>query len=180
VRRVVEAAPGCGIGVLTLYAFSSDNWRRPAEEVAGLMDLFEDHLAGEARECARKGVRVEVIGRRDRLPGGLTRSIAEAESATRGGTRLHLRVACDYSGREAIRRGEIGPDLDLLIRTGGEQRLSDFLLWEAAYAELVFPRALWPDFTGDDLASAVRQFHSRQRRFGAVPEPAAGRELWLD
>jgi undecaprenyl diphosphate synthase len=182
VRRAVEAAPGCGIGILTLYAFSSDNWRRPPEEVESLMRLFEEHLGREARECADQGVRLEVIGRRDRLPAALAAAIERAESIARAGSRLRLRIACDYSAREAIRRGDIGPDLDLLIRTGGEQRLSDFLLWESAYAELVFLRRLWPDFGAADLEDAVRQFHARDRRFGGLTQVSAPaeRQSWLD
>ena len=182
VRRAVEAAPELGVRVLTLFAFSSDNWKRPPGEVAALMELFQDHLEREAPECVEKGVRMEVIGRRDRLSAGLVRSIRQTQSLTASGSRLHLRIAVDYSARDAIRRGEIGPDLDLLIRTGGEQRLSDFLLWESAYAELVFLRRLWPDFNAADFAAAVRQFHARERRFGAVPPPAveAPREFWLE
>jgi undecaprenyl diphosphate synthase len=181
VRRTIEAAPRCGISILTLYAFSSDNWRRPAEEVGALMQLFEEHLDTEAAECAAKGVRLQMIGRRDRLPDALVMAMERAEAATAAGRRLHLRIACDYSSRESILRGDIGPDLDLLIRTGGEQRLSDFLLWESAYAELVFLRRLWPDFEAADLESAVRQFQTRERRFGGlVPETARAREAWLE
>lgn len=182
VRRAVEAAPDLGVQVLTLFAFSSDNWKRPPGEVAALMELFQEHLESQAAECVEKGVRMEVIGRRDRLPSSLVRSIRQTQALTSAGTRLHLRLAVDYSARDAIRRGEIGPDLDLLIRTGGEQRLSDFLLWESAYAELVFLRRLWPDFHSADFAAAVRQFHTRERRFGAVPPPAGEgrRELWLE
>jgi undecaprenyl diphosphate synthase len=126
-------------------------------------------------------VRIEVIGRRDRLLPALVSAIERTEGMTRGGARLQLRIAVDYSAREAIRRGEIGPDLDLLIRTGGERRLSDFLLWECAYAELVFLRRMWPDFDGADFADAVSQYHQRERRFGAIPPRAhAARELWLE
>jgi undecaprenyl diphosphate synthase len=182
VRRAVEAAPTLGVRVLTLFAFSSDNWKRPAEEVAALMELFQSHLESETPECLEKGVRMEVIGRRDRLSSSLNQCIQETQAVTGAGSRLHLRIAVDYSARDAIRRGEIGPDLDLLIRTGGEQRLSDFLLWESAYAELVFLRRLWPDFDGADFAAAVRQYHGRERRFGAVPLSASEprRELWLE
>ena len=182
VRRAVEAAPELGVDVLTLFAFSSDNWRRPPDEVSALMVLFEEHLAREAAECVSKGVTIDVIGRRDRLSPALVAAIAQTEALTRGGARLRLRIAVDYSARDAIRRGEIGPDLDLLIRTGGEQRLSDFLLWESAYAELVFLRVMWPDFSGDDFATAVNQYHGRERRFGAVPVTNGrhARELWLE
>lgn len=198
VRRVVEAAPDAGIGVLTLFAFSSDNWRRPATEVAWLMRLFRDYLREETARCVSNGVRLEVIGRRDRLGPALLRAIEASELATAGGSRLWLRVAVDYSSRDAILRASqclrsgaisresfgrlIGivdhgsplPELDLLVRTGGERRLSDFLLWEAAYAELYFTPVMWPDFGPDDLRSAVRDFSRRERRFGGVSDKAAG------
>ncbi len=201
-RRTVEAAPGLGIGVLTLFAFSSDNWRRPPEEVAGLMQLLAEHLRSEAGRSVDNGVRIEIIGRRDRLGGDLPAAIAQAESATAAGEKLQLRIAVDYSGRDAIAEAvryaahaglvcrecleeQLGPPVDLLIRTGGEQRLSDFLLWECAYAELIFSRRMWPDFDAADLEAAVRQFHTRQRRFGAIPPVAAvstttGAQAWLD
>ena len=202
VEAVVEAAPDAGIGVLTLYAFSSDNWSRPMPEVAALMRLFGNYLRAERGRAVQKGVAVEVIGRRDRLPLSVLREIARTETATASGSRLLLRLAVDYSARDAILRaakrlaeapappererfadllalvdhGRAGvPPVDLLIRTGGEQRLSDFLLWECAYAELVFRPTLWPDFTGADLAQAVTEFRGRERRFGAVPAPAAAR-----
>jgi len=182
VRRIVTAAAEDDrIGALTLYAFSSDNWRRPATEVGALMRLFTRHLLSETAKLADAGVRLSVIGRRDRLPPMLAAAIPEAEARTAGGTALHLRLAVDYSAREAIRTGlllpfsgALLPDVDLLIRTGGEQRLSDFLLWEAAYAELVFTDVMWPDFGAADLATALAAFHSRERRFGALPEQAAG------
>src|SRR6266704_1351025 len=174
VRRVVEAAPGLGIGALTLFAFSADNWRRPPGEVAALMRLFARHLRTETPRLLENGVRLEAVGRRDRLPEPLVAAIAAAERATAGGTALRLRLAVDYSARAAIRAGRILPDVDLVIRTGGEQRLSDFLLWESAYAELYFTDTMWPDFGATDLAAAVRDFHSRQRRFGGLPETAAG------
>ena len=195
VSRVVEAAPAAGIGILTLFAFSSDNWRRPSMEVNGLMRLMAIYLEKEAGRCVANSIRLEAIGRRDRLSPSLTRAIENAEAATAGGTRLHLRIAVDYSGRDAIlaaaRRvaclsresleGALGPPVDLLIRTGGERRLSDFLLWECAYAELVFSPRMWPDFGAADLDSAVREFRGRQRRFGAVPPPLARtQEAWLD
>jgi undecaprenyl diphosphate synthase len=199
VRRVVEAAPQMGITMLTLYAFSSDNWQRPPREVATLMRLLRKYVHAETQTCLEKGVRVSVIGRRDRLAPSLVRAIEGAEDATRGGRTLHLRVAVDYSARDAIVRAaamapatddlsreqfaellaralnvrEKVPDVDLLIRTGGEQRLSDFLLWECAYAELVFSPQLWPDFHSHDLAAALRDFHARERRFGRVEAAAA-------
>jgi len=194
-RRVVEAAPDAGVGILTLFAFSSDNWQRPAAEVDALMRLMAVYLENETPRCVREGVRLEVIGRRDRLGAGLCAAIARAEAATMGGRRLRLRMAVDYSGRDAIlaaARGvpelsrdalelAMGPAVDLLIRTGGERRLSDFLLWESAYAELVFTRTMWPDFGALDLAAAVREFRGRERRFGTVPQvPARRHEAWLD
>jgi len=195
VTRIVEAAPDAGLGILTLFAFSSDNWRRPRHEVEALMSLMAIYLARESERCVRNGVRLEVIGRRDRLNSRLQRAIAAAEEATAGGQRLWLRIAFDYSGRDAILAAArrvacssreslelaLGPPVDLLIRTGGERRLSDFLLWECAYAELVFCSRLWPDFGAADLAAAVREFRGRDRRFGAIPPPALSRaEAWLD
>ncbi|HYL21306.1 MAG TPA: polyprenyl diphosphate synthase [Gemmatimonadales bacterium] len=171
VRRVVEAAPGLGIGALTLFAFSTDNWKRPSAEVAVLLRLFARYLRTETPRLVANGVRLEVIGRRDRLPGPLVTAIAAAEDATAGSRTLELRLAVDYSARAAIHNGCLLPDVDLLIRTGGEQRLSDFLLWECAYAELVFVETMWPDFAAADLAAAVHEFHTRERRFGGLPEP---------
>jgi undecaprenyl diphosphate synthase len=153
------------------------------------------YLENETPRCVSNGVRLEVIGRRDRLRPELCAAIARAEAATASGERLWLRMAVDYSGREAILaaargltelsrealEGALGPPVDLLIRTGGERRLSDFLLWESAYAELVFSRTMWPDFGPADLAAAVRDFRGRERRFGAVPPmPLYHREAWLD
>jgi undecaprenyl diphosphate synthase len=191
VRRTVRAAPDLGITTLTLFAFSSDNWKRPRAEVRALLHLFADHLRSERAELVERGVRLEVIGRRDRLPDSLVSAIEDGEAATStsGSSRLHLRIAIDYSARgEILRRlranlamtpeedGRHGgfPDVDLLIRTGGERRLSDFLLWESAYAELCFLSRMWPDFAGEDLAAAVAEFRSRERRFGGLPETGAG------
>lgn len=190
-RRAVESAVANGLHTLTLYAFSSDNWKRPQAEVAALMLLFRSYLLSEVETCVRQGVRLSVIGRRDRLPQSLVSLIAQAESQTAHCTRLHLRLAVDYSSRDAIVRAArsaetaadfsraLGPDVDLLIRTAGEQRLSDFLLWECAYAEFVFLPQLWPDFDESCLLEGLRQFQSRERKFGAVPsvvpEPAAAR-----
>jgi len=174
VRRIVEAAPDQGVAALTLFAFSADNWKRPASEVAALMRLFARHLHTETPRLLENGVRLDVVGRRDRLPAPLLAAIRDAERATARGTRLRLRLAVDYSARAAIADRRLLPDVDLLIRTGGEQRLSDFLLWECAYAELYFTEIMWPDFTAADLADALRAFHSRQRRFGGLPEAAAG------
>jgi len=173
VRRAVEIAPGCGITALTLYAFSSDNWTRPAAEVSTLMRLFARYLRSETAELIAQGVKLMVIGRRDRLPASLVAAIAAAEQATAQGTELELRLAVDYSGRAAIRAGDLLPDVDLLIRTGGEQRLSDFLIWECAYAELWFTDRMWPDFQAAHLAAALHEFHSRDRRFGGLPTQEA-------
>lgn len=185
VRRVVEAAPELGIGMLTLYAFSSDNWKRPGEEVRGLFALFARYMKQELEKLRKQGVRFEVVGRRDRLPAPLVGLIESTERSTACGKRLHLRVCVDYSSRDAILRAiengardresiahALGPDVDLLIRTSGEQRLSDFLLWECAYAELLFTDTAWPDFDGAALAEAIDDFRHRDRRFGAIREPA--------
>ena len=186
VQRVVEAAPDSGISVLTLYAFSADNWRRPPREVSALMRLFGFYLEQETRRMLDQGVKLEAIGRRDRIPATVLRQLDEAECRTAGGKRLRLRVAVDYSARHSIAEAaataqrlhgaitedalahELGPPVDLLIRTSGEQRLSDFLLWESAYAEIIFTERMWPDFTVDDLAAAVHEFHGRNRRFGGI------------
>jgi len=173
VRRVVEATRDLGVTALTLYAFSADNWKRPSGEIAILMRLFARYLHGEVAALTRQGVRLTVIGRRDRLPAPLVSAIERAEDATAGGTRLDLRLAVDYSARWAIGAGALIPDVDLLIRTGGEQRLSDFLLWESAYAELFFTDRMWPDFNAVDLARATADFQTRERRFGALPTKAA-------
>jgi undecaprenyl diphosphate synthase len=226
VRRTVEAAPGLGVDILTLYAFSSDNWRRPPEEVGALMRLLRRYLMAETGRCVENGVRVQVIGRRDRLASSLVREIESAERATSRGDKLWLRIAVDYSARDAILAAARrlagssenggngghdqagGPrhrqplsqlqelsreefsrlvsgsseqrahDVDLLIRTGGEKRLSDFLLWECAYAELIFTERMWPDFGAADLEEAVQEFRRRERRFGTVvpARPAAAAE----
>jgi len=196
VRRTVRAAPELGVGTLTLHAFSSDNWERSAEETANLMLIFHDYLRAETEGWVRKEVRVKVIGRRDRLPPELSAAVEAAEAATANGQGLRLRLAIDYSARDALVRAarrfntarersregfvralaeashaDAGvPDVDLLIRTGGEQRLSDFFLWECAYAELVFTPRLWPDFDVSDLEAGLREFHSRERRFGRIPD----------
>jgi undecaprenyl diphosphate synthase len=200
VRRTVDAALRAGVRTLTLYAFSGDNWRRPAGEVQQLMRLFRRYLHGEAARCVAHGVRLTVVGRRDRLDPTLLRAIEGAEETTRHGDRLRLRIAVDYSARDAIvaaamhpvppahedarldardafaaRLGAAmhdvapAPDVDLLIRTGGERRLSDFLLWECAYAELCFTPTMWPDFDADELARALADYAARERRFGALP-----------
>jgi undecaprenyl diphosphate synthase len=199
VRRAIRAAPGLGIGMLTLYAFSSDNWQRPEAEVLTLFGLLQDFLENEAQRCAANGIRIRVIGRRDRLASSLVAAIERAEQITAGGRRLDLRIAADYSSREAILRaacwmisslevtprefsrllgivthaGGPTPDVDLVIRTGGERRLSDFLLWECAYAELLFIPVMWPDFDAGDLEAAVHEYATRERRFGRLPQAVA-------
>jgi undecaprenyl diphosphate synthase len=196
---VVEAAPTLGIATLTLYAFSSDNWARPAAEVSLLMRLLGRYLESEARALAENGVRLRVVGRRDRLGAGIVRAVEEAEALTAAGRRLTLRLAVDYSSRDVLLRAlkeaatlsdverqdmsvllgramhasGPAPDVDLLIRTGGERRLSDFLLWECAYAELLFTPVMWPDFDGERLAEALRDFQARDRRFGRVAAAAS-------
>ncbi len=197
VRRIVEAAARAGIETLTLYAFSCDNWGRPAGEVAALLRLLRRYLLGETRYCAENRVRVNVIGRRDRLSPDLLRAIEFSERTTAKGSRLHLRIAVDYSARHSIlqtaRRALSGDasgeemeflrlmdevnhstlateGVDLLIRTGGEKRLSDFLLWECAYAELYFTDCLWPDFDANGLDQALHDYAGRQRRFGRLPD----------
>jgi undecaprenyl diphosphate synthase len=190
VRRAIEAAPSLGISILTLYAFSADNWRRPPREVGALMKLLGRYLIQERDRCIANGVRLEAIGRRDRLPQPLLALLEQTERATAAGRKLHLRLAIDYSSRQAILDAAlaaretareaheitaetlgraIGPDVDVLIRTSGEQRLSDFLLWECAYAEMVFTSRMWPDFSAGDLAQAVEEFRRRDRRFGGLP-----------
>ena len=197
VRRIVRAAGDLGVGTLTLYTFSADNWQRPSVEVSLLMRLLHNYLANEAQACVENGVKVSVIGRRDRLSPELRNAIEAAEIITAGEERFHLRLAVDYSAREAIYRaacrfykstvvsrdafenllGEVTHDdareVDLLIRTGGEQRLSDFLLWESAYAELYFTEKMWPEFTAEDLSEAIAEYRARDRRFGRVTDAVA-------
>ncbi|MEO7858144.1 MAG: polyprenyl diphosphate synthase [Gemmatimonadaceae bacterium] len=197
-RNIVEAAVREGVGTLTLYAFSSDNWKRPGAEVTALMRLFRRALVGEAKRCLENGVRLTILGRRDRLPSSLRHTVEQVEAITSTGSRMHLRVAVDYSARDAVlraaeaMRGDTmsrdgfsdllartdhdrlpARDVDLVIRTGGEQRLSDFLLWECAYAELLFVKTMWPEFTAADLAVALEDLRSRNRRFGLAPEQVA-------
>jgi undecaprenyl diphosphate synthase len=193
-RRVIEAAPRLGIHTLTLFALSSANWKRPATEVSGILRLLHEYLLTETTHCIDEGVRLSILGRRDRLPATLRQAITDSEAATAKGTRLHLRLAVDYSAREAIYHAacrfykvtELSPEsfstvlaevlrggsteVDLLIRTGGEQRLSDFLLWECAFAEFVFLQKRWPDFTAADLEAAVKEFERRERTRGALPD----------
>jgi undecaprenyl diphosphate synthase len=182
VRDVVEHCAALGVQQLTLYAFSSDNWNRPQAEVQALLVLFTAHFRSEADALARAGVQLTVIGRRERLPLLLRAAIRDAEQRTQAGRRMHLRVALDYSSRAAIMRahpssalqsasldaGDLLPPVDMLIRTGGERRLSDFLLWECAYAELLFLDLLWPDVTAATLDDAFADFAHRDRRYGRV------------
>src|SRR5579863_7989243 len=191
-RRIIAAAPSLGIHTLTLFALSSANWQRPAAEVQGILRLLHEYLLTETSRCIEEGVRLSVIGRRDRVPPTLRQAIADSEAATMQGTRLPLRLAVDYSAREAIfhaacrfyKATRLSPEsfsnvlaevqrggsteVDLLIRTGGEQRLSDFLLWECAFAEFVFVSKMWPDFQATDLRAAIADFLARDRRFGAI------------
>jgi undecaprenyl diphosphate synthase len=198
-RKIVEAATGSStVGTVTLYAFSSDNWSRPTPEVGALMRLLRRSLAIESKRCLANGVRLTIVGRRDRLPAALVVAIQEAEALTAHGRNLHLRVAIDYSARDSIAQaaslsgGEPVSrerfaqllaaanhdpfsvrDVDLLIRSGGEQRLSDFLLWECAYAEFYFTRCMWPEFSEKEFLGALSEFELRERRFGGVPAQAA-------
>jgi undecaprenyl diphosphate synthase len=195
VGRTVGAALDHGIRVLTLFTFSTDNWGRPESEVSELMRTFEGFFRADAPALAAQGVRVTVTGRRDRLPDSLHAAIVKMEDASAAQAEMHVRLAIDYSGREAIlhaaRRfqqisddsaegftrllagtepaGEPAPDVDLLIRTGGEQRLSNCPLWEIAYAELYFTPCLWPDFGASELDAAMQEFGTRHRRFGRIP-----------
>jgi undecaprenyl diphosphate synthase len=196
-RRIVTAVRARGLGTLTLFAFSSDNWERPGDEVDALMRLLSEGLEREVERCVANGVRISVVGRRDRLTPAVGRAIERAEAATQGGRAMRLRIALDYSARGAILGAArlcaaraIPPEefesllglvlhdpepvhaVDLLIRTGGEQRLSDFLLWECAYAELWFTERMWPDFVEADLDAALGEFCRRERRFGGLPRVA--------
>lgn len=195
VRRTIEAAIGCGVQWLTIYAFSSENWRRPAQEVLDLTGLLRRYLRQELAEMSREGVRLRVLGNPQRFDGDLQAELARAEQSTRGNSRLNLNIALSYGARDeivaaakavatAVAAGELNPgdldeaqfgrflftadmpDPDLMIRTSGEQRLSNFLLWQAAYAELVFLDVLWPDFCRADFEFALAEFSRRERRFG--------------
>jgi undecaprenyl diphosphate synthase len=194
VRRIIEAAIAEGVGYLTLFAFSSENWRRPAEEVNDLTFLLKHYLRAELKELHGQGVRLRVIGERERFGPHLAAELAAAEGKTAANTKLTLVMALSYGGRADIvaaarRAMQAGvapealteevfasflstagiPDPDLLIRTSGEERISNFLLWQLAYAELVFTPVLWPDFGAEDFAAALRKYAKRERRFGARP-----------
>ena len=201
VNRIVEAATRSGIGTLTLYAFSSANWARPAPEVSALFTLLRRYLATQTRRCLEQSIRINVIGRRDRLTPELLRAIEQSERLTAQCTRMQLRIAVDYSAQrsliEAARRMPSDTldakaafetqmaavdhcsfpvsAVDLLIRTGGEKRLSDFLLWECAYAELYFEDRQWPDFDEHDFQKAIDSFSGRERRFGQISAPRIAR-----
>lgn len=197
-RGVIEAAPHLGIHTLTLFALSSANWKRPTPEVNAILRLLHEYLLTETLHCVDEGVRLSIIGRRDRIPATLRQAICDAEVLTAKGTRLHLRLAIDYSAREAIYQAacrfykatELSQDsfsqvlsevqrggsteVDLLIRTGGEHRLSDFLLWECAFAEFVFLEKRWPDFQVSDLQAAMAEFFGRERTRGSLPQELPG------
>jgi undecaprenyl diphosphate synthase len=196
VDTVVAAAARRGIDTLTLYAFSSDNWNRPPGEVSALFTILRRHLLTQTQRCLERSIRMNIIGRRDRLGTGLRQLIEHSERATADCSGMHLRIAIDYSAQhsllETCRRLRLEPDVDksrfverlaevdhavvptpnvdLLIRTGGEKRLSDFLLWECAYAELHFVESLWPDFGEPAFEEALAEYARRDRRFGRVTE----------
>jgi undecaprenyl diphosphate synthase len=198
VNEVVETAARTGVRALTLYAFSADNWGRPNAEVAALMRLLRRYLMTETGRCIEQSIRINIIGRRDRLSTSLVRAIERSEGLTASCTGMHLRIAVDYSAQhsvlEAARRGGTDPDLDttrfqelldevdhsvapagavdLLIRTGAEKRLSDFLLWQCAYAELFFADCMWPEFGASGFRAALDYYAGRQRRFGKVAAEA--------
>jgi len=206
VRTMVESCAQRGIEILTLFAFSSENWRRPAEEISALMGLFVDALRREVAELHSNGIRLEFVGQLDSLGRELNEAMAEAERLTRHNARMRLVLAVAYGGRwdlvgaarklarevesGALRPEEIDearfegamataalPPVDLLIRSGGEQRISNFLLWGLAYSELYFSEALWPDFTSVDLDAALEFYGKRQRRFGQTGEQIEGHRL---
>jgi undecaprenyl diphosphate synthase len=192
-RRVIACAPHLGVGTLTLFTLSSANWVRPAAEVGEIFRILQEYLAVETAHCLDEGIRLSIIGRRDRLPESLRQAIGDAEALTAKGRTLHLRLAVDYSARQSIYQAATkfykvtslsseafatvlaevmrggSTDVDLLLRTGGEQRMSDFLLWECAFAEMVFLEKRWPDFTPADLRSAVLEFGRRERTRGGLP-----------
>jgi undecaprenyl diphosphate synthase len=195
--RVIQCAPHLGIHTLTLFALSTANWKRPKTEIDAILGILREYLLEETEHCVDAGIRLSMIGRRDRVPAMLRDAMAETEALTANGRRLHLRLAIDYSARQAIyqaaskfykvkdlsseafagvlaevQRGG-STEVDLLIRTGGEQRISDFLLWECAFAEFVFLEKRWPDFTPADLRDAVLEYEQRERTRGAVPKECA-------
>jgi undecaprenyl diphosphate synthase len=197
VRKVIRSAGELGVPVLTLFAFSTENWTRPADEVSDLMGLLRHYLKNELEELGRNGAKLRVIGDRDRLAKDIQKDISDAEARTRTNTRIDVNICINYGARDEILRatrnlarkvaaGELAvdkideasferelltagvPDPDLLIRTSGEQRISNFLLWQCAYAELVFVDTLWPDFGKEHLEKAIAEFRKRERRYGGV------------
>lgn len=200
-RTIVETCGRLGIPILTLFTFSSENWKRPEGEVAGLMRLFLQAIGKEAKELHENNVRLRFIGDRSVLSGPLQRQLRDAEALTSGNTGMLLNIAMSYGGRwdivnaargllQDVAQGKLQasevteehfashlslagqPDPDLFIRTGGEMRVSNFLLWNLAYTEMVFSETLWPDFSERDLSAALSSFANRQRRFGGVPDVA--------
>jgi len=196
-RSIIRCAPHLGIHTLTLFALSSANWKRPPAEVAAILQILQEYLVGETSHCLDEGIRLNIIGRRDRLPAALRETIADSEALTAKGEKLHLRLAVEYSARHTlfqaaskfykvtdlssdafsnvlaeVQRGG-STDVDIMIRTGGEQRLSDFLLWECAFAEFFFLPKRWPDFTAKDLRDIMRKFEQRDRTCGGLPRDAA-------
>lgn len=196
-RNIIRTASDLGIRTLTLFALSSANWKRPPAEVTVILQILQDYLRIETPHCVEEGIRLSIIGRRDRLSAPLREAIADAEGLTSKGKSLHLRLAVDYSARHClfqaasrfykatalsaetfgdvlseVQRGG-STDVDLLIRTGGEQRLSDFLLWECAFAEFFFLEKRWPDFTPADLRQAIMEFERRERTRGGLPRECA-------
>ena len=202
VDRVVATAARAGIDTLTLYAFSADNWTRPAAEVGALFRLLRRHLLIQTQRCLERSIRINVIGRRDRLDPKLSQLIERSERTTAHCSGMHLRIAIDYSSQhsllETCRRLQLEANIDasrfaerlaevdhavapasqvdLLIRTGGEKRLSDFLLWECAYAELHFVDCFWPDFDARAFGEALAEYSRRDRRFGQIPTATAARQ----
>ncbi|MCZ8193085.1 polyprenyl diphosphate synthase [Brevundimonas sp.] len=195
-KRTVQAAPDFGIRCLTVFGFSTENWRRPVEEVSDLMGLVRAYVSSDLERLEREGVRVRILGRRTGLPADIAGIVVRAEERTAHNDRFRLQVAFNYGGQadlvdaaqalvdRAAREGRFevaeddlaaglsgagAPPLDLIVRTSGEQRLSNFLLWEAAYAELVFQDVLWPDYGAGALAAAVAEYRRRNRRFGGRP-----------
>ncbi|HEY2779292.1 MAG TPA: polyprenyl diphosphate synthase [Steroidobacteraceae bacterium] len=200
VDKIVEAAARRGIATLSLYAFSADNWRRPQSEVGALFALLRRYLLTQTPRCLEQSIRINVIGRRDRLAPEILRTVEHSERTTARCTGMQLRIAVDYSSQRsllescrrmsadsgydravfsehlaAVDHALAAPDVDLLIRTGGEKRLSDFLLWECAYAELHFVESFWPDFDETAFAQAIEEYAKRERRFGQISAPAHAR-----
>ena len=200
-KRTVKAAPALGVRCLTVFGFSTENWRRPAEEVSDLMGLVRSYVATDLKRLEKEGVRVRILGRREGLPEYIARIVEQTEAVTAHNDRFLLQVAFNYGGRadivdaarryvERLQAGEAvgpldeagleaglstagGPPVDVIVRTSGEQRLSNFLLWEAAYAELVYQDILWPDYGAEALADVVEQYRNRDRRFGGLTPVAA-------